>query len=193
MITHRQQLVTIALAALTASGGCKTQPQPATESFDVPLPEITASSTPHQVATTFLQTLELFLEYEHTNPDRAEACLAYAANLVTEAHFDRELRALGAKREKLDPNKVAQTKKRLATAYVTVWAAAINYYTGHITYARPATTAPATQARTVSIRFPARRDGPTRPVNIVVSCVREDTWKIKRVGLTPQSNASAPK
>ena len=167
-------------AWLATSGYGETQ---AAAPMDGPadLPTMTSQTGPQQVACDFIAALERFLRDEHSRPKDAQRELAFAGSLIADEPIEGPLTELGYKIKKIQPEKILALKETIAST----WAAVINYYVGHITYPKAA-SAPTTQPRlprAVTVRLPAHVPGPTRPVEIIVTCVREGTWKVKFVGL----------
>jgi len=168
---------------LIAFAGCRSDDQPS----DVNVPQtanITPKTPPQQVARVFLQTLESFLNLKRSNSRQAEQTIKAAAKLIADQTVQSAVEDMRLERRKITAEQALRVKK----AYASAWAAVINFYCGHIAYPK-LTSAPAplaTQPRVVRVVFPAHKPGPTKPTNIVVACIKEDTWKVQSLRLTPR-------
>lgn len=186
LIRIRIRILILSLVALgpIVLSGCKKQATPAGRIDQSDFPIITAKTPPHEVAREFTRALQTFLQYEHEQPPRAKRAITFAASLIADKPARQAIKIDWLQKPQMTPEEINKIKQAV------VWAGLINFYTGHILDPK-VPSAPATQTAnrlTAEVRLPTKKQGPTAPVEIVLTCTKNQNqnniWKVKSVILS---------
>ena len=180
---NRMILVWLAVVGACISG-CQGQEQASSAQVTSAYEQLTAESEPGQVVTVFLQAIREYLNYQHSQPARADSAMKVAANLVSSDVLDHMLALLNRKLSHIPE----QQQKKLFGNIIERWAVVIAFYRDGIDFdnLRQPPTDNQSEVYGVKVYVPARHEGYDRPATILARLSRHpDGWRVSWLGFAP--------
>ena len=182
-------LVWLAVAGACISG-CRQQEQAGPAQVLSAYEQLTAESEPGQVVTVFLQAIREYVDYQHSQPTRADSAMKVAANLVSSDVLDNMLTLVNMKLSQIPE----QMQEKLFKNIVERWAVIIGFYRDGIDFDNLRQSPADNQSEIYGVRVyvPAQHEGYRRPATILAKLSRHlDGWRVSWLGFAPVEAAES--